>query len=424
MASILSKKLFVLLIGSITLLSFILFFFSDEFIFKGGEQGIQPELLQTESSKELREECPDINIIIDRLTYSQPSWQELECYQPKVSRLPYHEKFFAIGIGSEAFGKTPDIPTLYFNTLEKYRQRFGFYNSNPSLSLITIAPPYVYDDTKEVLKAPLIRAPEYHDRKLRATIAMYIKQKLQYGHVFVFSGYYPPNQNIGTENKTLEEFKKWFIDVYLKEKAIEARVAEKWGFEYFNPLPVEIERWLTPSYLPGPLNGLSNEEIEELGQWVIDKAAEETRKYFNGKLILSRYPFYKHRPDMSLSPEPNWETLDMRNYDLVGFSLIPECDLETTKRFAEEQLNYYAKLSAQQNIPWGLGELDVWEERYTICGQNFERVEPLIWQELLNILRKTDPQPSFALFFVRNQVNPVNINTEAFNLILNYTKSR
>ncbi|GBD34243.1 hypothetical protein HRbin34_00572 [bacterium HR34] len=326
------------------------------------------------------------------------------------------------------YGRDEKIHQRYFENLEKYKNKFGFYGISPALS-DAVAPPYVYDNTNQVLKPPYITTSQYFERKMASYITMYLKEKSTYDYSFIFTTMYPPpDWSEEFHNlSSVDDYKNWIKNVYLKEVVELAKLAEKWGFDFFNPLPLEIERLLSP-FNPKLkfLSSLKSDELEQLGQWTINEVADAARPYFTGKLILPRYPFNKVLPSLESSPEPTWENLDMSKYDLISFSLIPECDLPITKEFAKTQLNYYSHLAKKYSKPWGLGEIDVFVSNYERCGYNIEEVETNLLKELISILEKLDNQPNFVFFGVRNDAsnpqNPVDFDTPAFDLILNYIK--
>ena len=385
------------------------------------------------SDKDFRKDdinCPDLDDVIEDLGIYQPLLKDVErCYLKYAKRNKIPDKFYAIILPSGIYGRDDQIPVRYFENLEKYRKKFGFYNISPGLS-DAVAPPYVYDNSQDLLKPPYIITPEYFERKMSAYIIMYLKEKIKYGHSFIFTTMYPPTEWSGAYQKisSKDDFKEWITNEYLKEVRERAKLAEKWGFEFYNPLPLELERLLSPFNTELKfLSKMSNSEIESLGQWTIDVIAETARKYFTGRLILPRYPFYGILPSLEPSPEPLWENLDMDKYDLISFSLIPECNVSKTREFAKKQLAYYEKLSQKESKVWGLGEVDIMADLYKKCGNNIDDIEPELWNSIIEIIEALPSKPSFVFFGFRidpmNPQNPIYLDTKAFDSVLEYIKN-
>lgn len=110
--------------------------------------------------------CPEMDALISKLGYSRPSWEELDCHMNGLERLPMPATGKGIIIGSEVFGRTPEIPRLYFDLTEKLYSKYDVGMSSLSFPL---APPYADEKGRE-LSYPL--EPRYLYEKLRAYAVM------------------------------------------------------------------------------------------------------------------------------------------------------------------------------------------------------------------------------------------------------------
>ncbi len=352
--------------------------------------------------------CPDLEQLIAQLNNQRPSWNELNCYLQKLKRFPISSRNQRIIIGARTFGQRPDIPQLYFNlSAQVYRQ----FSVNVSSLLFPFAPPYI-DSQGDNLSYPL--DAQALDEKLRAFSVMAIKEK-QRGKLLIFVNDYPPQNGIPAA-KNSAEFRAWVLQKQVPEKKKEAQIAEKLKAEFFVPFPLEIERIFSPSYQPYLNRNLPSQDLLALAQWYIDTIANAVRPLFKGRLVLPRYPF-QSLPSLEKSPEMDWHDLKMKGFDQVNFSLIPECDEKTTLKFAQQQFSYYAQLAREQQIPWGLGELDLWRKHYEKCGVNFEEKEALLWTKLLDLLRQQNPPPVYLALGLDEDVDPTKTNPPTLKVI-------
>jgi hypothetical protein len=227
----------------------------------------------------------------------------------------------------------------------------------------------------------------WFDAMLRAYAVHVIQRKLE-GHITQMNFSWGGSKDIPTA-RTPEEFRNWIDGIFIPQKIQEAKIAEKLQMEIFKPWITEIEvmvmnqSWALEA---------SDQELLETGQYLIDSVAAAVRPHFKGRLTPKTYA-----PGAALhkqNPRPIWKELTFKDFDEVGFTFFPTCDLQTSTTDAREQFAIIMEMVERDSIPWAMTEMDIpagigWET----CGTDiFDQADEIL-SAVLDILFELEIQP-------------------------------
>ena len=242
-------------------------------------------------------------------------------------------------------------------------------------------PPY-QDDFGNLMQYP--PNDYWHDQSLRVYALHAIQRKIN-GHSIVMMDFYPPGM-LAAPATNSTQFRKWIDEIFIPQKIHEAKIAELLKAEIFFPFPIEIERWIQAQPWA---DVTTTEEKVYTAQYVLNNIHQAVRPIFSGKLDVWSYANYL--PDRDGSA---WKNLVFTDYDEVSFSLFPECDLEFSVMYTQNQMKHIMEIVNRDNLTWWIGEWDLKKKSFEqLCETNMEQNAAAIMEAILDIIFAQQVQP-------------------------------
>lgn len=354
--------------------------------------------------------CPSIELLIDRLEGTDPSWDDIECNAQDLRRLPI--PVFAKRVVADpngVFDTHNNLSLLYSALWDKFAKE---YSENLSSAVGHVLPPYA-DENRKTLSYPL--SIHDHERVIKGRSVVFMAEKKK-GRVIFFSNN-PPPAKVAPLFKNLDEFEKWKSNTYVPQKTLEAKTAELIKAEYYDPFLVEAEVFFNKIDQP-ILGNLPDKELLTIAQDFVNDTRDAVRPYFKGRLIGRSYVKYEYAGDF-------WKNLSFKGFDEIMFTLVPTCDLASARSYITRQLSNYTFMAKRDNLPWTIGEFDVLEEHFKACGSNFEQLEEPLYQEMVaQIDRQTPGISGVHITLMASRISPSDKQRKIQRLINDYFLSR
>ena len=352
-------------------------------------------------------QCPSIETMWENRHTFAPRWEQIECQTDSLIRydLPKfraHDRFRLSGSDPIAASIWPfslnDLLTdLIATDWEEYDQSQydgrdqdlwkvmelleENLSGNWAFMPMSDFPPYIDEFWKNIVYPP---SDYWHDQALRV-FALHALQRKSKGHPVVMVDFYPPGM-LSAPTSSSSEFREWIDNVFVPQKIHEAKVAELLKAEILFPLPIEIERWIQAQ--PWANNTPVQEKIRT-AQYVLDHVHDGVRPIFSGKLDVWSYANYL--PDRDGA---DWASLVFADYDEVSFHLFPECDLEFSVMYTQNQMNHVMDIVIRDGLTWWIGEWDMNNKYFKeLCGTNMAKESVSIMEAMLDVIFAQPVQP-------------------------------
>jgi hypothetical protein len=324
----------------------------------GSPPGQQPGSGMTAPSS-----CFDIEQEFQRLeTYRVPSWEEIDCHTKSLARSQVGI-FKRLNIAYGTFGMVSNVHLRFAESAEAIAREFPVNLS--SLASTSAAPPYVH-------RYPLTAAQL--DEKLRSLAVVYLRERSK-GRALYFQNYYPPTEM--PDFGSAAEFTAFVDQHFVPEKLAEARFAERLKVEIYNPLPLELEKFVDISGRRF-VDTIPHAERVALGQYIADQVRDAVRPLYSGRLHAHVY----HLPER----EAHWTAVRYTGWDQIDGSLIGECDMPTASRQIRTQIDNYAMMAARDGIAWGIAEFAESPALLAACGTQAPEVQTALFQATIDHL--------------------------------------
>lgn len=290
-----------------------------------------------------------IKAAIDNLENNVPSWDRIFDLADPYDRLP-----------------APDFATRWVqfwqgtpNTIEGNMNVWDGYMSS---GVATVSPFNTYAIGLEYGVLPdstdyPIMNLNVLDKKLRM-IATLLLEDIAAGNHTLFQHFYPDGAtDLGFTNET--DFRSYIENNFRVEKAKEAVMAENLNLDYLVPFPEPIESWIN---IQGFAKDYSVEQKVALAQHVLNVVSDETRKIFEGILVVPSGAEYSQ-------PDSPWAKLDFSAFDEIHFTLLPNCEVTKVETDLEIQLiNIKEVIGKHPQLRWGIAQLAVYEPILSNCS--------------------------------------------------------
>lgn len=313
-----------------------------------------------------------IDVLVQGLADKTPTWEELACFTEDLPRFEAPAFVKRILLGSDTL---PENATAWQVHLEQIEQTWQEWPINVANSLPGPMPPHLVNG--ELRTYPM--TPEGLDLEMRSYATVLLYEKLVHGRPLFFSHFWPPEAV--KEFDTYQDYLAFMEDVYLPELEAVADAAEFVKAEYFLPFLLEAEVYV---------NGLG-EWIDDLGeveklaiaQDFVDRVHETVRPRYNGILIAHSYATYSAFGDY-------WSNISYSRYDFMNFALFPQCNIEVTEQYLDNQFGHYMTIVSRDSIPYFINELTVMEKYFFCEDFDLEAQEAALYEA---VLAKIDSQP-------------------------------
>ena len=352
-------------------------------------------------------ECPSLEQMWEVRYEFVARWDQIECHTGSLERydLPEfraHDRFPVSGSDSNAqsiwpFSLEELLTTLDATDWKQYdRSQYvgrdqdlwrimelleNSLSGNLAIMPMSAFPPYL-DDFRNLMQYP----PDdyWHDKSLRV-FALYAIQRKRDGHPIEIADHYPDGMQAAPANN-VAEFREWIDKVFVPQKIHEATIAELLKAEILIPFPLEIERWIQ---VQPWAKTTSTQEKVATAQYVLDHVYNAVRPIFKGKLDVESYANYL--PDRDGS---GWKNLVFTDYDEVSFNLFPECDLEFSVMYTQNQMKHVMDIVLRDDLKWWIHEWDFKNNVFEgLCGTNMEEEAASIMEAMLDIIFAQPVQP-------------------------------
>ncbi len=286
----------------------------------------------------------NIGVVVDALGTTTPTWEELGCFTEGLARFEKPSFIKRILLGSDTL---PENATAWIVHLEQVEETWADWPINVGNTLPGPMPPYLdiegrtYPMTAEAL-----------DLEMRSYAAVLLEEKLTHNRPLYFAHFWPPYAV--NEFDSEEAYRTWLEDIYLPELEVVSDTAEFVKAEYFIPYLLEVEQ--LANGLGDWFEVLSEQEKLAIGQEFIDRVYEVVRPRYNGVLVASSYTRYTLTGDF-------WMNLSFAEYDQIDFAIFPECNLEVTEAYVDDQLENYMAIVTRDSVPYMISELTVYREK-------------------------------------------------------------
>lgn len=303
-----------------------------------------------------------IGVVVDALGASTPTWEELNCFTQDLARFEKPTFIKRILLGSDTL---PENATAWIVHLEQIEDTWEQWPINVGNTLPGPMPPYIEGRTYPMTAEAL-------DLEMRSYAAVLLEEKLTHNRSLYFAHFWPPYAVNGFDSA--EAYQTWLEDIYLPELEVVSDAAEFVKAEYFIPYLLEVEQ--LANGLGEWFDVLSEEEKLAIGQEFIDRVYDTVRPRYNGVLVASSYTRYTVTGDF-------WMNLSFAEYDQIDFAIFPQCDLEVTEAYVDDQLENYMTIVARDSVPYMISELTVYRESLfeNACPSfDFEANEAALYQ--------------------------------------------
>ena len=366
------------------------------------------------------EQCPPLEVWNQALMTDRPRWDQLECHMKDLRRLPIpsfrtsarvnpivlwvplgkpgcNGTMCPDGIVEVVYGlwdgdidellNSMEAPTWqlvikggpnrYLDIMRSLRfTEAEFPNANASFLPAGDVPPHI-DELGETLATPL--SDYWKDQRLRA-YAVHAIQRKQEGHLTFFTSTEPPTTP-PVPVSSPSDFRVWVDEVYIPRKIREAKVVEKLKIEMWTPWTPEIDVFIMSQPWAG---GLSDSELLDTGQYLLDAVADAVRPHFNGRIIPASFtPGQLRNP---AHPRAIWRELSFQGFEEVSFTFFPHCDEETTRKNLLHDMSVVMEIVERDGISWSLGDWWFVDSRPNECGTDFYDLADQITSSMIDIL--------------------------------------